>query len=179
MSRNVILYLAMSVDGYIADERGGVGWLDDYAPPDGEGAGYRALLSRIDTVVMGRRTYDQIVTELSPGQWVYDGLQSYVLTHEPRQNLPEITFTDKPACELLKTLRQEPGKDIWICGGAMVARQLAEQGLIDEYELTIVPVVLGGGVRLFGGGRTQRLAFMGSRQENGLVTLRFCRAGRD
>lgn len=179
MDRNVILYLAMSVDGYIADECGGVGWLDDYASPDGEDAGYQALLSRIDTVVMGRRTYDQIVTELSPGQWVYDGLQSFVLTHEQRKNLPEITFTDKPACELIEALKQKPGKDIWISGGASIVRQLVEQELIDEYELTIVPVVLGGGIRLFGGGRAQRLVFIESRRENELVTLRYCRAERD
>ncbi len=66
MSRKLVLYIAMSLDGYIADEHGGVSWLDSATEPVGDG-GYAAFLERIDTVILGRRTYDQIVTELSPG----------------------------------------------------------------------------------------------------------------
>lgn len=69
----IVLYLAMSVDGYIADEQGGVGWLGgDGSEPDAPGS-YPAFYETVDTIVMGWTTYRQIVTELSPDSWPYEG----------------------------------------------------------------------------------------------------------
>ena len=172
MSRKLVLYIAVSLDGYIADEHGGVSWLDSATEPVGDG-GYAAFLERIDTVILGRRTYDQIVTELSPEEWVYHGLQSIVLTHRPCADTEEITFTCEEASSLAKRLKAQPGKDIWICGGAAVAGQFMERGLVDEYYLTVLPVLLGAGIRLFGGGIFQTLSLAESRTEGGMLVCRY------
>lgn len=116
--RRVILYIAASLDGYIAGENGGIDWLDSEAAPDDAGNGYEAFLREIDTIVMGYNTYRQVTEELSPGKWVYAGKKTYVLTHRGIANLPEIQFVCQPAERLIETLRQEDGKGIWICGGS-------------------------------------------------------------
>ena len=77
--RRTVLYMAVSLDGFIADENGGIDWLNKY---DG-GEMYEEFLRTVDTVVMGRRTYNQIINELSPDKWVYEGLKSYVATKHP------------------------------------------------------------------------------------------------
>ena len=84
--RKVILYIAMSLDGYIADQNGNVDWLNEYdSDEDVEGTdSYSLFLDKVDTVIIGYNTYHQIVTELSPEQWVYKGLKSYVITHNKK-----------------------------------------------------------------------------------------------
>ena len=77
----IVLYLAMSVDGYIADEQGGVGWLGAFADEQ-EDRGYEAFVQSVDTVVMGGRTYRQVAEELSPGAWPYEGLDCWVWTQQ-------------------------------------------------------------------------------------------------
>ena len=74
----------MSLDGYIADKQGKVDWLTGQNPESQEPDSYSSFLQEIDTVIMGWNTYHQIVTELSPGQWVYEGLDCYVLTHREK-----------------------------------------------------------------------------------------------
>ena len=81
--REVILYIAMSLDGYIADAQGGVDWLGGHGEPEEGMESYSRLLQRIDTVVMGWNTYHQVTTQLSPDRWVYEGLHTYVITHRP------------------------------------------------------------------------------------------------
>ena len=89
--RKTVLYIGMSLDGYIADRGGGVGWMDGQ---DGGGTeeSYAGFLAAVDTVVMGWNTYHQIVTELSPGQWPYEGLSCYVLTSRSLPDLKEIQW---------------------------------------------------------------------------------------
>lgn len=110
MSRKVILYIAQSLDGCIADPHGKVDWLDE-APA--EDAGYAAFAKTIDTVILGHRTYCQIHDELSPAIWPYAGMQSYVLTHQARSAQEGIRFVCQPVTALIHTLKQEQGKDIW------------------------------------------------------------------
>ena len=136
----------MSLDGYIADVDGGVAWLD------GDGSdtdSFSKFIKTIDTVILGYRTYHQIVTELSPDDWVYHGKKSYVITHRDIESTDEIIFTNKDVCELVKELKALDGKDIWICGGAIVANELMKFNLIDKYQISIIPIILGDGIRLF------------------------------
>ena len=146
--RTVTLYLAVSLDGYLADKNGGVDWL---AGQEENPDAYESFLRQVDTIVMGWNTYRQIAEELSPERWIYEGLESYVITH---RSLPasrgDIVFTDEAPCALVRRLRRRNGGKIWICGGADLARQLMEEDLIDEYDITVVPLLLGGGLRLFG-----------------------------
>ena len=93
--RRIVLYIAMSLDGYLADPAGGVDWLTGQDPSwEGDG-GYSDFVRTVDTVILGRRTYDQITTQLSPSAWPYEGLSAWVLTHRDAPE-PEgdIHFTD-------------------------------------------------------------------------------------
>lgn len=122
--REVILYIAMSLDGYIADKQGKVDWLTGQNPESQEPDSYSSFLQEIDTVIMGWNTYHQIMTELSPGQWVYEGLDCYVLTHRELPSSGQIHFTCQPVTKLVEERKQKPGKNIWICGGAAVVQPL-------------------------------------------------------
>lgn len=146
--RKVILYIAMSLDGYIADEDGGVGWLNEYGDVQ-ENDGYTMFIKEIDTVIMGYSTYHQIATELFPNQWVYDELESYVITHNEIPSTPKIKFINKDPSKLVLELKSKKGKDIWICGGAKIVSQLMQEDMIDTFHISIIPTILGNGIQLF------------------------------
>lgn len=150
--RKVILYISVSIDGYIADSRGKVDWIDSCAIPEEVAGSYDRFIAGVDSVVMGWTTYNQIVTELSPDNWVYGGLQSYVVTHRQHEDTEDVHFTDEKPADLIRRLKAQEGKDIWLCGGAMVANQIMAEGLVDVLHLTVLPVTLGNGVRLFNDG---------------------------
>ena len=170
--REVILYIAMSLDGYIADKQGKVDWLAGQDPESQEEDSYSRFLQEIDTVIMGWNTYHQIVTELSPGQWVYEGLDCYVLTHRDLPADRQIHFTRHPVTELIEQLKQKSGKNIWICGGAAVVQPLIRANLIDRYDISIIPTILGEGISLFPEGMVEkRLRLTHTETANGIVRL--------
>lgn len=168
--RKIILYIAMSLDGFIADKDGGVNWLGgDGSEPENFGR-YARFIETIDTVILGWNTYHQIVTELSPDVWPYAGKTSYVVTHRQMENLEEIIFTGQNLPELIARLKAQEGKDIWICGGAGIAQQLMKENLIDEVCVSVIPMLLGEGIRLFEGAQMS-LKLMHTEQYNGIVDL--------
>ncbi len=170
--RKIVLFIAMSLDGYIADRNGKVDWLigqDNEVETDDS---YADFEKSIDTVIMGWTTYHQVVTELSPNQWVYENLQSYVLTHRNCPSTKNIKFISADPCALVKELKGEVGKDIWICGGADIVRQLMAQDLIDTYHISIIPTILGEGTRLFpDNGQEIKLRLITVKNSNGITEL--------
>lgn len=169
--RKVICYIAMSIDGYIADEKGGIDWLNTIEDEEINNS-YSNFITQVDTVLMGRNTFDQIVNELSPNEWVYAGLKTYVITHREKTSQNEIYFVDKNPIDLISKLKLESGKDIWICGGANLIQQLIQANLIDTYLLTIIPVILGSGIRLFVNfSEMQTLSLAGLKKYNQIVEL--------
>lgn len=179
MRRKVILFLAMSLDGYIADKNGKIDWLTGYdCHKDGDEI-YQNFIKDVDTIVMGRKTYQQIVTELCPGQWVYRGRNSYIVTSQPGSSSDDIHFTQEAPGRLIKRLRREKGKNIWICGGANIAQQLIKEDLIDRYHISVVPAILGQGVRLFDTAEKQlTLKFSKAREYNGILDIIYERQPR-
>ncbi len=176
MERKVILYIAVSLDGFIADPNGGVGWLSGEDESYTGDFGYGEFIDTIDTVVLGMTTYRQIATELSPGNWPYSGMQSYVLTHQPQQDTHEIAFVNEDVCTLVERLKTQSGKHIWICGGTGIVTPLIKTNLIDEYHITIIPVLLGGGVGLFVEEHVPiPLKLLGTHAENGMVQILYGR----
>ena len=141
----VILYIAASLDGLIADENGGVQWLDEYQIPN-EDYGYNDFLKTLSAVIMGSKTYEQILTF---NHW-YKDVEGYVFTS---RNLPpiggeSIAFVNgepKPLVEKLRLLE----KDSWLVGGGTLITQFINEGLLDELVLTIIPKILGKGIPLF------------------------------
>lgn len=174
--RKVILFIAMSLDGYIADGNGGVGWLEGQSGNEENVDTYSVFIKDVDTVIMGWNTYHQIVTELSPSEWVYDDLTSYVLTHRELSSTDKIMFTDRNICELVNELKRGAGKGIWICGGANIVQQLMKADLIDEYYISVIPTVLGSGIRLFGtNSKEVKLKLTHTQIYNGIVELIYAR----
>lgn len=170
--RKIVLFIAMSLDGYIADTDGKVDWLTGQDKDIEIDESYADFVKSVDTVIMGWTTYHQVVTELSPGQWIYDNLQSYVITHKNCAPTNNITFVSESPCTLVDNLKQRNGKDIWICGGADIVHQLMQNNLIDKYHISIIPTILGNGIRLFDV-MVQKtdLRFITSKNSNGIVEL--------
>lgn len=168
----VILYIAMSLDGYIADRDGGVAWLDGDGSDCGHPGSYPDFIQTVDTVVLGYRTYHQIISELSPENWVYRGLKSYVFTHRKLLSTEEILFTGRSPADLVAELKNS-SSGIWVCGGSDIANQLLEAGLIDEFFISVIPTVLGGGVRLFTAERSMGLMLLSVLHYNGIVEMRY------
>lgn len=170
MKRKVILYIAQSLDGFISDSKGSVNWILGNEENYDSDYGYETFIQEVDTVILGANTYKQIINELSPDKWVYENLQSYVLTNETIKDTSNIKYVKTSIKELINKLRQENGKHIWICGGANLVNQCVKENLIDEYQITTVPVILGSGIRLFGGNSNQiRLELKDTKEENGLI----------
>ena len=173
--RKISLFIAMSLDGYIADSRGSVDWLQGQG--DGEDIDtYSEFIKGIDTILMGWNTYHQIVTELSPGEWIYRDCMTYVITHNEHISSEKIRFVNMNPTDLIKSLRKENGRDIWICGGANLVQQLVNQDLIDCYHITVIPVLLGSGVRLFENTKHEiKLKLLDTRSYNGMTDLIYVR----
>jgi dihydrofolate reductase len=140
------VYIAVSADGFIADNTGGVDWLKPYE--GGADASYQALMDGVDAVVMGRRTYQQVLTF---GPWPYQGKRCVVLTgQEGLQNaIPEVETFAGDVRVLAERLERECVRDVWVMGGAEAIRAFLAAGRVDILELFVIPELLGEGVRLF------------------------------
>jgi len=168
--RKVILYAAQSLDGFLADSDGGVGWIGGHDENYSGDYGYSEFFRSIDTIVMGYNTYRQVTEELSPDLWPYAGLDCFVLTHRQEEGSEGIQFTDLPIEELISILRQGEGKGVWICGGASIFAQCLEQDLIDEFHISVIPILLGSGIPLFTGQYGQTLLELkATSEENGVL----------
>ncbi len=145
----IILYIAMSLDGYIAGPDGSVTWLGPYEGGD-EDYGYGCLLARIGGLLMGRCTYEQV---LGLGPWPYGSLPTFVLGSRPLRapDKADVSFVAGGPADLVRAARERTGRPLWLVGGARLAQSMLAAGLVDELELALVPVLLGGGIRLFDG----------------------------
>ena len=138
----VKLFIATSLDGFIAERDGGVDWLftdNDY--------GYTSFFDSIETLIMGRRTYEQV---LGFGEWPYGEKPTYVFTRNaPAGDHPHVEFVSGDAGSFVEGLRRRSSGDIWLVGGAALVSVFRELRLIDEYILSVHPVLLGDGIPLF------------------------------
>lgn len=170
--RKVTLFIAMSLDGYIADVNGGVNWLGGQEPDGEDMETYNEFIKSVDTVIMGYHTYHQITAELSPDIWPYEDLLTYVMTHRELPETEEIKFMDMDICELVRDLRQKEGNGIWICGGASIIQPLLQDNLIDTYHISIMPVILGKGISLFReADKDLKLKLIKSQSYNGITDV--------
>lgn len=142
----IILYLAASLDGFIADRDGGVDWL---TPFQNEEFGFAAFLETIGVLVMGRKTYDQT---RSDEFWPYAGKRLIVLTSKPVGSLPDGgEIVRGEISGLSARLRAYDSGDVWVAGGAKTMGAFLAAGEIDRIELHLVPLILGDGLRMFEG----------------------------
>lgn len=174
--KKVSLFIAMSLDGYIADSKGGVSWLTGQGDDSENIDSYSEFVKDIDTILMGRNTYHQLITELSPDVWVYDDFITYVITHEENVSSDKIIFANENPGDLIKKLKEQGGKGIWVCGGADIVQQLVNENLIDIYYITVIPTILGSGIRLFENGKNEiKLKLLHTQNYNGMIDLIYTR----
>lgn len=139
MSRRLRLYIATSLDGYIAGKDGSIDWLftdADY--------GYGDFFASVDTILMGSRTYEQT---RSFWDLPYEGKTCFVFTRKARGKADPVTFVSGDIAEFTRGLKDEAGGDIWLVGGSEIIAALRD--LIDDYIISIHPIILGSGVPLF------------------------------
>lgn len=148
--RKVILYISMSVDGYIATHDDDLSWLS-VVEAEGEDYGYTAFNETVDTYIVGRKTYDKVLS-LTGGVFPQANQHAcYVVTRQERKDENGVRFYNGDLGELIASLRKKEGKHIYCDGGAEIVQLLMEKQLIDEYIISIIPVLLGSGKRLFKG----------------------------
>ena len=174
--REVILYVCQSLVGYLRHEAQKMDWMygDDPTLPD---LNYDTFIENVDTVLMGKRTYD-IICQLSD-EWPYAKQHAYVFTHQTNLKQEGITFLAQPIKDVIDTLKKQEGKHIWICGGASLIQQCVEKDLIDTYELFMIPVILGKGIPLFSSCPLKRLKLRTCQAKNGIVRLSYRRHSYD
>lgn len=142
------LFIAMSLDGFIADPSDSIDWLEAI---EGQGDnGYQSFYNSVDTLIMGRRTYDWIKEHTD--RYPYTGKISYVITSQDHDDTQEVKFSKDPVT-LIKKLKKGKGKDLWLVGGGVLVDALLKEGLVDEIILTIAPIILGSGIPLFKGSK--------------------------
>jgi len=151
MNRKVILYIAMSLDGYIAGENDNIDFLNA-VQQEGEDYGYSDFLQNIGIVIWGRKTYDKVLS--FDIEFPHADKTVYVLSKTRTGQDDNVTYVDNLP-ELLADLKSKPGKNIYCDGGGEVVFELLNHKLIDRMIISVIPHLLGSGVRLFRDGRPE------------------------
>lgn len=149
MKKKIKLYIAVSLDGYIARPDGNLDWLTKYPMPTGTEYGYKDLMDSIDTIIMGGKTYRAVLD--MDFEWPYSDKACYIVSHRNTNLTPtkNVKFITENVVETVKALKQQDGKDIWLVGGGQVITLLLNHDLVDEMQICYIPVILGNGIPLF------------------------------
>jgi len=171
---DVIYYVATSLDGYIAPADGTLSWLAPFESA-GDDYGYTAFYQSIDAVLLGRHTFEQAA---GFAQWPYPHKPCWVFARRPLSiGQPEVVVTARRPRAVVAELAACGVRRAWLVGGGQLAGAFRAQGLITEYIITMIPIVLGMGIPLFGGaGPPESLHLVASQSyPNGLVQLHYRR----
>lgn len=146
--RKVKLYIAASIDGYIACPDGSLDWLSKYPITSEQNYGYDDFFESVDSVIMGGKTYRDILN--MDVIYPYKDKTSYIITQNKTNTKKEnIHFITDNVIETISKLKKKEGKDIWLVGGGEIIAMFLEHDLIDEMIITIIPTILGAGIPLF------------------------------
>ncbi|MBF0762016.1 dihydrofolate reductase [Dysgonomonas mossii] len=146
--RKIRLYIAASIDGYIANIDGGLDWLSAYPITPELDYGYNEFFESVDSVLMGGRTYRDILN--MDVIYPYKDKISYIITRNKMNNPKEnIHFISDNIIETLSEIKKQEGKDIWLVGGGEIISMFLDNDSIDEMTVTIIPIILGSGISLF------------------------------
>jgi len=165
----VTLFIAASLDGYIAGPDDDLSWLftdADY--------GFSRFYGHIDTLVMGRGTYDVVRTF---GEWPYPGKRTIIVSRsvEAKIDTPDTQLYSADLPTLMKQLESENCQNVWLVGGGELVRSFLEQGLLDQISVSMHPILLGTGVPLFPGGFRRTMLLLKDTMvfDGGLVQLNY------
>ena len=150
MGIQVSVFVATSLDGFIARKDGSFDWIDNAGAPDGEDFGYEAFFASIDMLAIGRNTYDQVLTF---DKWPYRKKRVHVLSNRavpiPASLASTVSASAETPGELVERLSAEGIKHVYVDGGVTIQGFLAA-GLVDDLTITLIPLLLGAGRPLFG-----------------------------
>ncbi|WPR70337.1 dihydrofolate reductase family protein [Flavobacterium sp. NG2] len=174
--RKLSLFIATSLDGYIAKPNDDLSFLK-IVEKEGEDYGYAEFTATIDTIIIGRKTYDYVVKEIGASHYDNGKRDVYVITRTRRSDIGKVKFYTGVLNELVKKLKNETGKTIYCDGGAEIINELLKNDLIDELIISVIPILLGNGTRLFKDGRPEQiLEFVTAKTfDTGLTQLHYKR----
>ncbi|MCG3088925.1 dihydrofolate reductase family protein [Sporosarcina cyprini] len=169
--RNVVLFIASSLDGYIATKDESLEWLFSV---EGEGDnGFSEFYDTVDTVIMGKRTYDWIMNQ-DLKEFPYVNKDCYVFTRSVVEDTENVKFVRGDLPKLINELKNQEGKNIWLVGGGELLQTFLEEKLVDELIVTVAPAVLGKGIPLFREGDYQlNLSMKSVRTFNQFVEIQY------
>lgn len=169
--RKLVLFIAMSLDGYIATKSDTLDWLYTV---EGEGDnGYSAFYETVDTVLMGKRTYDWIMENVT-GDFPYKDKECYVFSRSATEENKDVKFVSDEIVGFANTLKNQQGKNIWLVGGGELLHSFIKEKLVDELILTVAPTLIGNGIPLFKEGDFySEFSLKGIRRFNQFVELHY------
>lgn len=145
--KKIILYIAASLDQRIAEPDGSLDWLTEFPNPEKTDYGYKDLLASVDTVIMGGKTYRELLN--MDVIWPYPNQQTYVVSHHEWSKQENVSFITGNIIETISELCNRDGKNIWLVGGGELVSMLLAADLIDEMQICYIPLILGRGIPLF------------------------------
>jgi len=174
--RTLTVYIATSLDGYIAKPNGDLSFLT-VVEKEGEDYGYAEFTATIETIILGRKTYDWVLREIGSTHYDNGDRNVYVITRTERPSVGKTIFYSGNLIELVQQLKTEGGKNIYCDGGAEIVNELLKSDLIDEFIISVIPILVGNGTRLFKDGRPeQQLELIGTKTfDTGLTQLHYKR----
>lgn len=175
--RKVILYIATSFDGYIAKPNDDLGFLS-IVEQEGQDYGYADFVRTIDAVIVGRKTYDKVI---SMGfDFPHADKDAYIITRTPRPDIGTVKFYTGDLKTLIDKLKSNNGKNIFCDGGAEIVNELLKSDLIDEFIISVIPILVGSGTKLFKDGRPeQKIELVSVKSfDKGLTQLHYKRADK-
>lgn len=169
--RKLVLFIAQSLDGFIATKDDSLDWLFKV---EGEGDnGYTEFFETIDTILIGKRTYDWIMKHEN-GQFPYKDKSCFVFSRTRNNDTDHVKFINEDIVTFTNNLKKEDGKNIWIVGGGDLLHTFLKENLVDELILTIAPKIIGEGIPLFKESNYQLdLCLKGTRTFNQFVELHY------
>lgn len=143
------LYIAQSLDGFIADKNHQIEFLNQYASNVEVITMFNKFIDKVNVQIMGSKTYEGILKE-TDGQWPYETHTTYVFTSKPHQDTAFVKFINADVASFVKDLTtKEDNLNIWIVGGSQIIAPLVKNNLIDEYIITTTEQIIGEGIKLF------------------------------
>ncbi|WP_028980472.1 dihydrofolate reductase family protein [Sporocytophaga myxococcoides] len=171
-NRKVVLFIAASMDGYIAAPNDDLSFLS-LVNKEGEDYGYASFIQTVDTVIAGRKTYDWVMANVP--EFSHADKTTYIITRSQKPSIGNTTFYSGNLKDLVTELKSKKGKNIFCDGGSEIIQELLKEKLIDEMTVSIIPILLGDGTRLFKNGRPeQKLKLVSTKQfDTGLTQLHY------
>jgi len=152
--RKLILFISMSLDGYIATKDNSLEFLS-VVEQEGEDYGYNDFITSVDTVIIGRKTYEKVIA--MGYEYPHTDKDVYILSRTAKPAIGNFKFYANNLSGLVNNLKKQPGKHIYCDGGAEVANELMKNNLIDEFIISVIPILLGDGIKLFKDNRPEQI----------------------